>query len=266
MKNEDYQHLLKISGKVYKFTLSSLQNEALLFRMSSEDKDTYNLQADLTNLIDMDSNWKRFDSQEEVKELFVDCLSTDKYKINFVDDHAVFELKTIFIKKEAVFTLKLKKEIPEKKETTDGDLKEEICILSSKLENLEKQLYRGKRFQLIHEALVNEYEFKKSEVIQLDYSTDVQFNVNLFIYEVEGCSGEWVYINFSCYNEDLKEETAKDKKVGAFHCYNKQQHCGKSYNFKFIHRLSCGKNRIEFSFSKASKMLYHGINVIAKTV
>lgn len=147
----------------------------------------------------------------------------------------------------------------------NGDLKEEICILKSKLENLEKQLSRGKRFQLIHEPALSVFEYKKSEVIQLDYSTDVQFYVNFFVMEDES-SREWVYIKFSCFNEDLKEETAKDKVVCRFLNPNKQPGCEKSHNFKFIQRLSAGANRIEFSFMKTCSTIFHSINVIAKTV
>lgn len=262
MDNKDYI-LLKIENVVYrvniKTTSTSDENEILNLSLKDEGLKEWNLDADLTHLIDLDKNWKKFEI-DEIKELIQDCLKNSKYSVNFTDSAAYMKLKTNLANKEIELTLKLNlKQEKETDETPDST----ISALLKRIEFLEKK----KKFQVIWLPEYDSWKLSGVGYLELKMSSDVQFKVDCS-FSNRGKGGLGVYFYLSCYNEDLKELTY-DKKV-VYKRYNDRDVLGsggETINFNFVLRLTSGRNKITFeSNDTTSQCSYHNLNVIAKII
>jgi hypothetical protein len=160
--------LLKIDNSVYRINVKSTfigENENLNVCLKDEGSKVWSLDADLTTLIDLDKNWKKFDISE-IKDLVLECVKSSKYSVNFNDKAAHIKLKTIFASKEVELNLKLNlKEEKENDKTTES----EILALLKRIELLETK----KKFQLIFRPGHHGWGFKFEGNLELKFTSDV---------------------------------------------------------------------------------------------
>jgi len=268
---ESYDCLMKFDDSLYKFIFSPIIEDKFSITIMNESHDIWSLDADMTKMIDFNKNWKKFEIFE-IKEIILDCIKSHKYIVKIVGNKIMFTFKIPIGFKE--FDLNLELKFIDKKDIEITKDEDKNNIIQKEKETIKI----NKQFQVILKEVFNENkknyinEFTESGNLKLNFSSHVKFilNITLNLEKKEYYFPEIPIYN-SCYNEDLQEETEKEKLIYFMkfpfvrHSMSTGKSLEKNLKIKFISRLYCGDNKIIVrGYSSNNRVDFNFISLIAK--
>jgi hypothetical protein len=246
------------NNKIYdlSFTTRKSEDETYLEISIHPETETiyfYKFNGTITNLIDQDKQWRKFEIFE-VEDILKDNIDNKTYELETTEDHYILSLQIVLNNKKSKYSIKLTKTLKDEDLVLKSDSDTNLLNLHSKILGLTQEIKKSKinKTQIIYDMPKNSHSWlpQGRKEYPFDFtiknSGNIEFIVNVELNQAHGLAS-WLYI-------DLEWENSSSGEKGIHTLYNKHFYATESTQSGYYNLPTIKASRIEVFLKGFYKM------------
>jgi hypothetical protein len=246
------------NNKIYDLSYTTKKSEDETFLEITIHPETesfyfYKFNGTITNLIDQDKQWRKFELTE-VEDILKDNIENKTYELETSEDYYILSLQIILNNKKSKYGIKLAKTLKEEDLVLKSGSDTNLLNLHSKILVLSQEIKKSKinKTQLVYDMPKNSHSWlpQGRKEYPFDFtvksSGNLEFIVHIELNQAHGLA-TWFYI-------DLEWENTSSGEKGVYTLYNKQFYATESTQSGYYNLPTIKANRIDNFLKGVYKM------------